>query len=563
MFDTLAVVWDEWTGPGGPFEITQRVIHGVEQRDYQSAPPNLRAFWQSTEGHGARDYLVYQGERTSYAQAHEYTRSIAQFLAQNGVKSGDRIAIAMRNYPEWMLIYWAAVSMGVSVVGMNAWWVEEEMAYALDDAKPKVLFLDQERLARFQAIADRFEAVTLVGVRLPADQTGVVPYEEVLQSESVWPEAEIDPDQDACIFYTSGTTGKPKGAQLTHRSCIANVLNLVFMTGIQAEVLRRLADAESGAAASPPVALVATPLFHVTANNCVAYLATLAGGTLVHMYKWDVIEAMQLIEREKVTALSAVPMMSREIILHPDFHNYDLSSLQSMGGGGAALQPDLVHKIDQEMASAKPNTGYGMTETSGIISSLGAEFFVNKPASCGRAVPTLEAMCVNADGQPLGVGEIGELWVRGSNVIKGYLNRPEATAESLTDGWLHTGDVAYIDEDGCIFLVDRAKDMVIRGGENVYCAEVENAVFSHDAVAECAVFSVPDDRLGEEVGAAVYLRPGKEVSADALRDHVKQQLAAFKAPKYIWFVQDPLPRNANGKFVKRTLQETLAVANAH
>jgi len=563
VFDTLAVVWDEWTGPGGPFEITQRVIHGVEQRDYQSAPPNLRAFWQSTEGHGARDYLVYQGERTSYAQAHEYTRSIAQFLAQNGVKSGDRIAIAMRNYPEWMLIYWAAVSMGVSVVGMNAWWVEEEMAYALDDAKPKVLFLDQERLARFQAIADRFEAVTLVGVRLPADQTGVVPYEEVLQSESVWPEAEIDPDQDACIFYTSGTTGKPKGAQLTHRSCIANVLNLVFMTGVQAEALRRLADAESGAAASPPVALVATPLFHVTANNCVAYLATLAGGTLVHMYKWDVIEAMQLIEREKVTALSAVPMMSREIILHPDFHNYDLSSLQSMGGGGAALQPDLVHKIDQEMASAKPNTGYGMTETSGIISSLGAEFFVNKPASCGRAVPTLEAMCVNADGQPLGVGEIGELWVRGSNVIKGYLNRPEATAESLTDGWLHTGDVAYIDEDGCIFLVDRAKDMVIRGGENVYCAEVENAVFSHDAVAECAVFSVPDDRLGEEVGAAVYLRPGKEVSADALRDHVKQQLAAFKAPKYIWFVQDPLPRNANGKFVKRTLQETLAVANAH
>ena len=436
------------------------------------------------------------------------------------------------------------------------------MAYALEDAKPTVLFLDQERLARFQAIADRFEEVTLVGVRLPADQAGVIPFEEVLHCDSVWPGAEIDPDQDACIFYTSGTTGKPKGAQLTHRSCIANVLNLVLMTGVQAEGLRRLAGAESGAAASPPVALVATPLFHVTANNCVAYLATLAGGTLVHMYKWDVVEAMQLIEREKVTALSAVPMMSREIILHPDFHNYDLSSLQLMGGGGAALQHELVHKIDQEMASAKPNTGYGMTETSGIISSLGAEFFVNKPASCGRAVPTLEAQCVNADGQSLGVGEIGELWVRGSNVIKGYLNRPEATAESLTDGWLHTGDVAYIDEDGCIFLVDRAKDMVIRGGENVYCAEVENAVFSHDAVAECAVFSVPDDRLGEEVGAAVYLRPGKSVSADALRDHVKQQLAAFKAPKYIWFVQDPLPRNANGKFVKRTLQDTLAVANA-
>jgi acyl-CoA synthetase (AMP-forming)/AMP-acid ligase II len=446
---------------------------------------------------------------------------------------------------------------------MNAWWVDDEMAYALSDAEPVVAFMDQERLERFQRIRGQFPDLRVVGVRVAdADLDGASPFNQVLQAESVWPEAELDSDQDACIFYTSGTTGRPKGAQLTHRSCIANALNMVFMTSVQGEALRRIAGAEPSPPSPPPVALVATPLFHVTANNCVAYLATLAGGTLVHMYKWDAVEAMRLIEAEKVTALSAVPVMSREIIQHPDFHKYDLSSLATMGGGGAALQPDLVHKIDKEMATAKPNTGYGMTETSGIITSMGADFFVAKPASCGRAVPTLEAKCVNEAGETLPAGEVGELWVRGANVIKGYLNRADATADSITDGWLHTGDVAYIDEDGCIFLVDRAKDMVIRGGENVYCAEVENAVFSHDAVAECAVFAVPDERLGEEVGAAVYLRPGHVVSADELKSHVASQLASFKVPKHIWFVAEPLPRNANGKFVKRTLQETLALVDA-
>jgi acyl-CoA synthetase (AMP-forming)/AMP-acid ligase II len=563
VFDVLNTVWEEMVAEGSPFEIVNREIHGVLQRDFKTAPPNLAAFWQATEAHGERDYLVYENERITYAQAHQLTRSIAQYLHQNGVKQGDRVAIAMRNYPEYMLLYWAIVSMGASVVGMNAWWVDDEMVYALNDAKPVFAFMDKERLERFDRIRSQFPDLQVVAVRVADADLGCAnSYSEVLTADSIWPEASLDGDQDACIFYTSGTTGRPKGAQLTHRSCIANALNMVFMTGVQGEALRRIAGAPPSPPSPPPVALVATPLFHVTANNCVAYLATLAGGTLVHMYKWDVVEAMRLIEAEKVTALSAVPVMSREIILHPDFHKYDLSSLTTMGGGGAALQPDLVHKIDKEMATAKPNTGYGMTETSGIITSMGAEFFVARPASCGRAVPTLEAKCVNEAGETLAPGVVGELWVRGANVIKGYLNRPEATAESITDGWLHTGDVAYIDEDGCIFLVDRAKDMVIRGGENVYCAEVENAVFSHDAVAECAVFAVPDERLGEEVGAAVYVRPGHAVRADELKAHVASQLAPFKVPRHVWFVSDPLPRNANGKFVKRTLQETLALADA-
>jgi long-chain acyl-CoA synthetase len=251
--------------------------------------------------------------------------------------------------------------------------------------------------------------------------------------------------------------------------------------------------------------------------------------------------------------------MARELISHPDFGRYDTSSLMTVGGGGAPLQPDLVKRIDNEVATARPNTGYGMTETCGIITAVAGDFFVDKPASCGPAMPTFEVKCVDDDGETVPQGEVGELWVRGASVIKGYLNRPEATAESITDGWLHTGDVARIDADGFIFIVDRKKDMVLRGGENVYCAEVEAAVHHHPAVAECCVFGVPDPRLGEDVAAAVVLRPGYHLTAEALRAHCADHLARHKIPRHIWFLTEPLPRNANGKFMKRELREKLGV----
>ncbi|MFT7289394.1 MAG: long-chain acyl-CoA synthetase, partial [Halieaceae bacterium] len=363
---------------------------------------------------------------------------------------------------------------------------------------------------------------------------------------------------------TSGTTGRPKGAQLTHRGCVNNIMNVAFINTAQPMALAYAAGSTPQAAGIPePVrALVATPLFHVTANNCVAQVTTLVGGCLVHMYKWDAAEALRLIEKEKISAFSAVPMMTREIMNHPDFSSRDVSSLKSIGGGGAAMQPDLVGKVPKAMPGTRPNTGYGMTETCGIIAALGMEFFLDRPTSVGPAMPTFEAKCVDAQGAALGPKEIGELLVRGAPVIGGYLNRPEATAESIVDGWLHTGDIGYLDEDGFIYLVDRAKDMVLRGGENVYCAEVENAMFHHDAVAECAAFAVPDERLGEEVGAAVYVKPGETVVAESLRAHCKQYLAPYKIPRYLWLLDEPLPRNANGKFVKRALQDSLKVADA-
>lgn len=565
MYAELKRAWAELTSQGQMFEVQRSNVRGNDILTFTHAPAALRDVWMLAAGHGDNEYLIYQDERLTYADSHRITAAIAAALAERGVQQGDRVAIAMRNYPEWMLAYWAVVSMGAVVVGMNAWWVPHEMQYALEDSAPKVLIADTERLQRFDEIRGEFPDMKAIAVRPNGESPEwAEDWADLVAKGGEMPEVTIDTDDDACIFYTSGTTGRPKGAQLTNRSCVTNIMNVAFINSVQPRALAYAAGQEPPEAGSedPVRALVATPLFHVTANNCVAHVATLVGGKLVHMYKWDAAEALRLIEAEKISAFSAVPMMTREILMHPDFKSRDTSSLKTIGGGGAAMQPDLVGKVPENMPGTRPNTGYGMTETSGLISAVALEFFMDRPKSVGPTVPTVEAKCVDGDGNALGPNEVGELVVRGAPIIKGYLNRPEATAETIVDGWLHTGDVAYIDDDGFIFLVDRAKDMVLRGGENIYCAEVENALFSFDGVAEAAVFSVPDDRLGEEVGAAIYQEPGRSVDAEALRAHCKTVLAPFKVPRYIWLVEEALPRNANGKFVKRALQDSLKLADA-
>jgi long-chain acyl-CoA synthetase len=560
MYDQLREVWDELTAPGAPFEVTDVEVRGVTLKTYATAPPSLRELWLSSNQFAERDYLVYEDERWTYAEAHRDVASVASWLYAQGVRPGDHVAIAMRNYPEWLVTYWASVSIGAVVVGMNAWWVGAEMAFALADSRPKVLVCDQQRLEQVLTLGSEIDEMTVVAVRTSEAPDGVVPWSNVIGHGGELPAATIDPDSDACIFYTSGTTGQPKGAQLTHRGCVANVMSLGFWAAVLKELAQRKGQTAEDPAATTPAALVTTPLFHVTANNCVAHGSTLAGGKLVHMYKWDAGTALRLIEQEKITALTGVPVMARELISHPDFASTDTSSLISVGGGGAQLQPDLVSKIDESVATARPNTGYGMTETCGVITALSADFFVDKPDSCGPALPVYEVKCVDADNNTVPQGEVGELLVKGAQVIRGYLNREEATAETITDGWLRTGDVARIDEHDFIYIVDRVKDMVLRGGENVYCAEVENAIFDHPAVAETIVFGVPDQRLGEEVGAAVYL--ATDASADDIRAHCSTQMAKHKIPRYIWFVSEPLPKNANGKFMKREFKESLDVADA-
>lgn len=566
MYAEQKQVRAQLTGPGGDFEVVKVDVRGNPTLTYKSGPQNLRELWLASTAFADREYLVYQDERWSYAEAHREVATIANWLKAQGVQPGDRVAIAMRNYPEHLFCYWAIVSMGATVVGMNAWWVGPEMVFGIQDSTPKVIFCDQERLQRLLPHRQEVPEPLLVGVRLEGDfPAEVVSYEgRVKTHEGTLPDVEIDPDSDACIFYTSGTTGRPKGAQQTHRGCVNNVLNILCMGAISAGVQIMTGKLDPKDLENPPqgVALVTTPLFHVTAMNCVSQAATATGGKLVLMYKWDAGEALRLIEEEKVSSMSGVPVMSRELISHPDFPTRDTSSLLVLGGGGAQLQPDLVGRIEKDVATARPNTGYGMTETCGIITSIMGDFFVDRPDSCGPVCPNFEAEIRDPDGKALPVGQVGELCVRGAPVIRGYLNRTDATAETIQDGWLHTGDLARMDEDGFVYIVDRLKDMVLRGGENVYCAEVESALFNHDDIAECVVFGVADDRLGEEVGACIVPKAGSQLSAEAVRAHCATQIAKHKVPRYIWFRDEPLPRNANGKFLKRELREALTVDDA-
>ncbi|HEU5085432.1 MAG TPA: AMP-binding protein [Acidimicrobiales bacterium] len=575
MTDFYRQAWDELTGPGGPFETTTIDVRGIPTKVFASAPPNMRVLWEMAAAHADNDYIVYEDERYTYAEIGAQVRALAHLLRDvHGVGEGDRVAVAMRNYPEWVVSYWAITSLGAAIVGMNAWWTGPEMEYGLTDSRPKVLICDDERLERVLPHLEKVRAeapLHVISVRsdreLPDDASRWTDVVDPANAPAELPPATIDPDDDATIFYTSGTTGFPKGAQLTHRGSVHNILHLVFMTTVaqvaQAKAVaageaEAPAEPEADAApAGPPVFMAPTPLFHVTACNCLLHPCTLAGGKLVLTYKWDPGRALELIEREKVTNFSGVPTMSRELLAHPDWAKRDTSSLQGMGGGGAALQPDLVEKIDKSLAKGAPATGYGLTETHGIVTANSAANYVAKPASCGPVVPTLEAKLVDEAGEdlPPGPDTIGQLCVRGSVVIKGYLNRPEATAEAIRDGWFNTGDIARIDEDGYVFIVDRAKDMVLRGGENIYCSEVESAIYEHDDVAEVAVFGVPDERLGEEVGAAIVLRDGASLDEDQLRSFLSERLAKFKIPTHVWFRTEPLPRNANGKFVKRDLRE--------
>ncbi len=571
--------WQQMTAPGGPFAMDEIEIRGQTNRVFTTAPADMRAIWELSALRGDEPYLVFEDERLSYAETHRLVRALAHQLRDHyGVRSGDRVAVAMRNYPEWVITYWATVSVGAALVGMNAWWTTAEMDFALRDARPKVVVVDDERLDRLVPILHdlrRDQSLEVIAARVDSDlPTGVARWRDVVDGDAPegLPDADIDPDDDATIFYTSGTTGTPKGAQITHRGSVHNVLHLVFWALVTATAQAAAAAEEPTEAtassdgdggndavapeAKPLVYLATTPLFHVTACNCVLHPVTLAGGTLVLMHKWDAGRALELIEREGVTNLAGVPTMSRELLLHPDYASRDTSSLASLSGGGAPMPPDLVDKIGDALGEGSATTGYGLTETSGIVTANMAATYEAKPASCGPVVPTLEAKLCDSLGAelPRDPDTIGQLWVKGPVVIKGYLNRPEATAEAIVDGWFDTGDIGRIDADGFLFLVDRAKDMVLRGGENVYCSEVEAAIYEHPDIAEVAVFGVPDDRLGEEVAAVVHLEPGAAADAEELRRFLAERLAGFKIPRHLHFRDEPLPQNANGKFLKRALR---------
>lgn len=556
----------ELTGPEGVFAITEIELQGHKMKGFALAPPSMRDIWGLIMARPDNEYLVFEDERWTYAQAHQEVCSITNWLSAQGVKPGDHVAIAMRNYPEWVTAYWAILSMGAVCVGFNAWWVGDEMAYALNDCKPKVLICDDKRLAAFEQIRSKFPDIKVVGVRVGKDIDGVTPFEELRTFGGEMSSNEIDTDDVACIFYTSGTTGRPKGAQLTHRSCITNLMNfIVGQRSIDMAVARTNGTEDElpaiGEGPAPHI-LITTPMFHVTANNCAMQPGSLVGGKLVFMHKWDAGTALKVIEAEKITSVTGVPVMSRELLSHPDFAKSDTSSLLAVGGGGSAFQPDLIKDIDKKISTAQPATGYGLTEVSGVLAGISKDFCVLHPTTVGPVTVTNDIKIIDASGAEVAQGERGEVCVRGPNVIKGYLNRPEETAEAIRDSWFYTGDVGYLDEHEFLYIVDRIKDMLIRGGENVYASEVETVLYENTDIAECAVFGVPDDRLGEEVGVAIYLKPNVQTTADDIRDKCRDLMAAYKIPRYIWLIAGNLPRNASGKIVKTGMAKAYKIEDA-
>ncbi len=563
MSSSIAEVNQTLTGPGALFEIVETEIRGVSTRVWKNAPPSLRAVLDRSRLHGDLDFLVYEDERMNFAEHYGVVATLARRMLEDwGLRKGDRVAIAMRNYPEWSMVFWATVVVGAVSVPLNAWWKGEEFEYGLKDSGSTLLFCDAERasvLAPYLGGLDLRAAVVARSAGGPAP--GFERFEDVIGTpapDAAPPDVALDPDDEATIFYTSGTTGKPKGALGTHRNVCSNLVSLAFS---QARGALR-----SGSQFPPPgdrpqqAQLISVPFFHATGCHAILVGNTAFGGKLVMMYKWDPERALELIERERLTSFGGVPSMVWQVLESPSFSSRDLSSVVTVGYGGAPAAPELLRRIKQAFPAVSAGNGYGLTETSSITTFNIGEDYVRKPESVGLPVPVCEVKAVGEGGKEVPAGEVGELWIKGPNVVKGYWNKPEATEQTFTDGWLHSGDLGRVDDEGFVYVVDRTKDMLIRGGENIYCVEVESVLYDHPEVMDAAVVGIPHRVLGEEVGAVVQLTPGSTLTPEALRDHVAARLAAFKVPARIELRSDPLPRNPSGKILKRELKEAMAGA---
>jgi long-chain acyl-CoA synthetase len=562
---SLAQAHAQMTGPGALFEIQQRVIRGVAQRVWINGPATLRDVFAAARVHSNKTFLVYERDRVSFEAFTRASVVMAHSLAAEGVGKGDRVAIAMRNLPEWPVAFFATLLLGAIAVPLNSWWSSSELEYALRDSGARVAFVDRERLERINTAVTRCTGLQRVFVSRLADLGvgGILRrFEDIAGTVDDWkrlpvlamPDVVIDPEDDATIFYTSGTTGEPKGALGTHRNSVTTVVASHFTA--QRNFVRR------GEPVPRPEdrltqrsSIVGVPFFHVTGCHALLCPALYNGSKVVTMRRWDTEQAMALIERERCTQAGGVPTLAWQIIEHPARERYDLSSLETVSYGGAPAASELVGRIKQVFPMAAPGTGWGMTETSATFTHHSAEDYVNRPGSCGPELPVCDMKIVGEDGSELPCGQVGELWAKGPNVVKGYWQKPQATAQTFVYGWVRTGDLATMYAEGFLYVVYRKKDMLISGGENIYCVEVENALFAHPGVMDAGVIGLAHRTLGEEPVAVVTVKPGYDVGTQELREFVRERLAAFKVPVWIVLLRDPLPRNANGKIMKSELRK--------
>ncbi|NQV66819.1 MAG: acyl--CoA ligase [SAR86 cluster bacterium] len=535
------------TAPGQPFAMQLVDIGGNPCRVYVNAPNSLRELF--AENRSDETFFVYEDERYSFEDMYQRAATIAATLVNDyGVGRGDRIAIAMRNYPEWIMAFTAITSIGAIAVAMNALWGPEEMAYGLSHSGARLVFADQERVDRLARCEPSLN-IDIIGVRLKEPvASGVRLISDILATPAAMPTAEIDPDEDTLILYTSGSTGHPKGAVSSHRAVISALLSWE----IDAAASALINNTEPLVLPYQIATLLGVPLFHVAGSHAVYLSCYRSQRKLVGMYKWDVETAAELIEREQIASFVAPAAMTGDLVEAALRTQRDLSSLLVVGGGGAPRAPDQVKRIATTFKQAIPNTGWGMTETNAIGTGISGQDYLDRPSSSGRVAAVLDVAIMDEAGNHLPQGQRGELMVRGTSMIRGYWDNPAANASSFTDGWFHTGDVAYLDEEDFVFIVDRLKQLIIRGGENIGCGEVEAALLNHPDVIEASVYGVPDERLGEEIGATVYVR--QAVDEEALRGFLVDHLARFKIPRYISSTFAVLPRIASGKIDKIELR---------
>ncbi len=539
-------------------------VNGVPMKVYKSSMASLRDVAAAGLARGNdQPFLVYGDLRLGPAEFVARSNSVANHLHDDfGVGYGDRVAVLSANNPEWCLTFWATVNLGAILVGLNGWWKTDEIIYGLQDSGAKVLVADGrrfERIAEHLGDLPALEAVFLVDHESDDLDDARVHEYSVLTGDPTpdLPTVPIDQDDPAVIFYTSGTTGRPKGAISTHRNMVANLMNTLF-NGVLSSMVADPEDAASapGMGKGQTVSLFTSPLFHVSGCHSTLVVGLLAGLRLVMPEgKFEPETALRLIEDEGVTIWATVPTMVWRVCEHPARHDFDTSTVTSVAFGGSPSADELQRKVMDTFPNVRSTTNvYGLTESSSAATIISGKDALAKPTSVGPPVPVVDLKIVDPAGNEVPTGQTGEVVLRGPIIMPGYWGKPEATAETVRDGWLHTGDIGHVDDEGYLYITDRAKDMIIRGGENIYCVEIENRLVEHPAVADAAIIGVPHPELGEEVKAVVQIEPGHQLTEDEVRRWVAETLAQFKVPAYVELTDDKLPRNASGKLLKNVLR---------
>jgi acyl-CoA synthetase (AMP-forming)/AMP-acid ligase II len=545
----------ELTSPGQLFETREyKNSKEVTHLEYASFPDNLKGYFDIGLLHGDKEFLVYESERFLFKDVIAKAAQVGNALIAEGVSKGDRVAICMQNNPEFIFAYMGIVGVGAVCVPLNSWWVPDEIIYAIDHCEAKVLFGDQKRLKGLESLQDVKKIVT----SYTSDDNFISFTDFIKDHSNEWPDVEVTRDDHATIYYTSGSTGKPKGVLSSQRGVISSMFSWACVSTIFSERERRLGNDSTPLASSESSILLCVPLFHATGSHVAFLLSILVGRKVVMMKKWDAGDAIKLIDEEKISDITGVPTQTWELLNHPDKNNYDLSSLRTLGGGGGPRPSEHVKLLDDNF-EGRPGIGYGLTETNALGTIASGDEYVNNPSTAGRVIPPLtEIKIIDKDWNELAEGEIGEVAIKSQSNMLGYWRNDDATNECMNDsGWFRSGDMGKF-EGPFLFIVDRIKDMVIRGGENIACPEVENAIYEHPDVLEACVFGIPDERLGEILCTAIYLKENSELTKDTLIEFLSNKLAAFKIPVVIEFLDSSLPLVASGKFDKPALRTMFA-----